>query len=91
MVSFGNASGPVEPFAPAELAKRHSLYLTRPVLFDFIDTRERLLACCRDLFEVVASGAVKIHVEQRYALADAEQAHRDLEGRKTTGSTVLQP
>ncbi len=91
MVTFGNASGPVDAFAPAELAKRHSLYVTRPVLFDFIDTRERLLAACSALFEVISSGAVKISVNQKYSLQDAAQAHRDLEARKTTGSTVLIP
>ena len=91
MVTFGNASGPVEPFAPLELAKRHSLYVTRPVLFDFIDTREQLLEACGELFAVLASGAVKISVNQRYALQDAAQAHTDLEARKTTGSTVLTP
>ena len=91
MVTFGNASGPVDAFAPAELAKRHSLYVTRPVLFDFIDTRERLLAASSALFEVISSGAVKISVNQKYALQDAAQAHRDLEARKTTGSTVLIP
>ncbi len=91
MVTFGNASGPVEPFAPAELAKRHSLYVTRPILFDFIDTRDNLMAGCKELFEVISSGAVKISVNQRYALKDAAQAHIDLESRKTTGSTVLIP
>lgn len=91
MVTFGNASGPVDAFAPAELAKRHSLYVTRPVLFDFIDTRERLLAACSALFEVISSRAVKISVNQKYALQDAAQAHIDLESRKTTGSTVLIP
>lgn len=91
MVSFGNASGPVEPFAPSELAKRGSLYVTRPVLFDFIDTPERLQAASAELFAVIASGAVKIHVNQRYSLDEAAQAHRDLEARKTTGSTVLIP
>lgn len=91
MVSFGNASGPVEPFAPTELAKRHSLYVTRPVLFDFIDTRERLLAASRELFELVGRGVIRIHVNQRYALKDAHVAHRDLEARKTTGSTILLP
>ncbi len=91
MVSFGNASGAVEPFAPAELAKRHSLYLTRPVLFDFIDTRERLLGACEELFEVVSAGVVEVHVNQRYPLANAAEAHRDLENRRTTGSTVLEP
>jgi len=91
MVSFGNASGPVEPFAPLELAKRGSLYVTRPVLFDFISTREALLGAASELFEVIGSGAVKIEVNQRYPLADAAQAHRDLEARRTTGSTVLLP
>ncbi len=91
MVTFGNASGPVDAFAPAELAKRRSLYVTRPILFDFIDTRERLLAASSALFEVISSGAVKISVNQKYALQDAAQAHIDLESRKTTGSTVLIP
>lgn len=91
MVTFGNASGPVDPFAPAELAKRHSLYVTRPVLFDFVSTRESLLSACEELFGVIASGAVSIAVNQRYPLRDAAQAHRDLEARKTTGSTILQP
>lgn len=91
MVSFGNASGPVAPFAPAELAKRHSLYVTRPVLFDFIETRAELLAATRALFGAVAAGVVNISVNQRYALKDAAKAHRDIEARKTTGSTVLLP
>jgi len=91
MVTFGNASGPVSPFAPLELAKRHSLYVTRPVLFDFIDTRERLLGACEELFRVIIEGAVRINVNQRYPLAEAAQAHRDLEARLTTGSTVLLP
>lgn len=91
MVTFGNSSGPVDPFAPSELAKRGSLYVTRPILFDFVDTRERLLYACDELFEVVASGAVKISIGQTYALKDAANAHRDLEARKTTGSTILLP
>jgi len=91
MVSFGNASGPVEPFAPAELAKRHSLYVTRPVLGDFIATRDRLLAAAGELFALVQTGVLKVKVNQRYPLAEAVQAHRDLEARKTTGSTILIP
>jgi NADPH2:quinone reductase len=91
MVSFGNASGPVEPFAPSELAKRHSLYITRPVLFDFINTRERLLAACEELFKALSTGALKVSINQRYPLAEVAQAHHDLENRKTTGSTILQP
>jgi NADPH2:quinone reductase len=91
MVSFGNASGAVEPFAPSELANRHSLYVTRPVLFDFIDTRERLLLACEELFGLVADGTLRVKINQRYALRDAAAAHRDLAARKTTGSTVLIP
>jgi NADPH2:quinone reductase len=91
MVSFGNTSGPVRPFAPAELAKRGSLYVTRPLLFDFVDTRERLLAGAAELFDVMKQGIVKVRINQRYALKDAADAHRDLEGRKTTGSTILIP
>jgi len=91
MVTFGNASGPVDPVAPAELAKRGSLMLTRPILFDFISTREELLAAAGELFDVVRRGAVKISINQRYALKDAAQAHKDLEARKTTGSTILVP
>ena len=91
MVTFGNASGPVEPFAPAELAKRHSLYVTRPVLFDFIASRADLLAASGELFDVIDAGAVRVSINQRYALQDAAQAHIDLEGRKTTGSTILVP
>ena len=91
MVSFGNASGAVEPFSPAELAKRHSLYLTRPVLFDFVDTREHLLEASNALFDVIGGGHVNVTVEQRYTLADVAAAHRDLENRKTVGSTVLIP
>lgn len=91
MVSFGNASGAVEPFAPAELAKRHSLYVTRPVLFDFVDTRERLLAASAELFERIECGDIGVNIGQRYALADVAKAHSDLEARKTTGSTLLIP
>jgi NADPH2:quinone reductase len=91
MVSYGNASGPVEPFSPLELSKRGSLYVTRPSLFDFIATRPELEAATAELFAVLTNGTVKIHVGQTYPLADAAQAHRDLEGRKTTGSTVLLP
>lgn len=91
MVTFGNSSGPVDPFAPAELAKRGSLYVTRPILFHFVNTREKLLHACDELFDVVHSGAVSISIGQQYALKDAAKAHRDLEARKTTGSTILLP
>ena len=91
MVTYGNATGPVDPFSPAELAKRHSLYVTRPILFDFVSTRESLVEATDALFGVLQSGVVKVSVNQRYPLADAAQAHRDLEARKTTGSTILAP
>ncbi|MEJ8823486.1 quinone oxidoreductase [Variovorax humicola] len=86
---FGNGSGPVPPVSLGTLASKGSLYLTRPTLFTHIATREATQAMADDLFAVVESGAVKIPVEQRYPLADVQQAHRDLEARKTTGCTVL--
>jgi len=89
LASFGNASGPVPPFALGTLAAKGSLYVTRATLFTHIATREATQSMAEDLFAVVGSGAVKIRIDQRYALADVAQAHRDLEGRKTTGSTVL--
>ena len=89
MASFGNASGPVAPFAPGLLGMKGSLYVTRATLFTHIATREATQAMADDLFAVVQSGAVKIRIDQRYALADVAQAHRDLEARKTTGSSVL--
>ncbi len=91
MASFGNASGPVAPFAPGMLGPKGSLYVTRQTLFTHIATREATQAMADDLFAVVGSGAVKIRIDQRYPLADVAQAHRDLEARKTTGSTVLLP
>ncbi len=91
MASFGNASGPVAPIAPGMLGPKGSLYLTRQTLFTHIATREATQAMADDLFAVVQSGAVKIRIDQRYDLADVAQAHRDLEARKTTGSTVLMP
>lgn len=91
MVSFGNATGPVAPFDCALLARSGSVYVTRPGLLDYIATREELTQRCTDLFEVVGSGRVRIAINQRYALNDAAQAHRDLEGRRTTGSTILLP
>ena len=89
MVSFGNASGAVEPFSPALLAAKGSLFLTRPTLATYTATREELESTSGEVFDVVGSGAVKIEVNQTYALSDAANAHRDLEARKTTGSTVL--
>ncbi len=91
MVSFGNASGPVEPFAPAELAKRGSLYVTRPILYDFITTREELVAACDELFAFLADSEVEVRIGQTYALWDAAEAHRDIEARRTMGSTILLP
>jgi NADPH2:quinone reductase len=89
MVSFGNASGPVAPMPLTAL--KGSLYITRPSLAPHTEKRENLLEIAGELMKMVSSGKVKIEIEQRYALADAAQAHRDLEGRKTTGSTVLLP
>jgi NADPH2:quinone reductase len=91
MVTYGNSSGAVPPVSLLELSKRGSLYVTRPTLMNYTASREDLLANSADLFDVVRSGAVKIEVNQTYALKDAGQAHRDLEARKTTGSTVLIP
>lgn len=90
-VSYGNASGPVPPFELALLNQYGSLYVTRPSLGAYIATREELERAAAALFDVVASGAVKINVNQTYDLRDAAQAHRDLEDRKTTGTTVLIP
>jgi len=89
MVTFGNASGPVAPFAPGLLASKGSLYLTRPTLGTYNSGRERSQAMADDLFDVVQRGVVKIRIDQRWRLEDVAQAHRDLESRKTTGSTVL--
>jgi NADPH2:quinone reductase len=91
LASFGNASGPVPPFAPGILGPKGSLYVTRATLFTHIATREATQVMADDLFGVVQSGAVKIRIDQRYPLAEVAQAHRDLEARKTTGSTVLMP
>jgi NADPH2:quinone reductase len=91
MVSFGNASGPVPPFSLAELASRGSLFITRPSLFSYVATRADLEATANSLFGVVASGEVKIEINQRYNLADVAQAHSELESRKTTGSSILLP
>jgi NADPH2:quinone reductase len=91
MVSFGNASGPVPPISPLELSKRGSLYLTRPTLFHYIAKASDRARGVRELFEVVASGKVKVLIGQTYSLSDAARAHRDLEARRTTGSTLLIP
>lgn len=89
MASFGNASGPAPAFSPGVLGAKGSLYVTRQTLFTHIATRETTQVMADDLFVAVTSGAVKIRIDQRYALADVQQAHRDLEARKTTGCTIL--
>jgi NADPH2:quinone reductase len=91
MVTFGNASGPVPAFEPAVLAAKGSLFLTRPSLMTYTAKRTDLLASATELFEVVANGVIKVEIQQTYPLAEAAQAHRDLEARKTTGSTLLLP
>lgn len=91
MVTFGNATGLVEPFAPIELAQRGSLTLTRPTLFDFVSTTEELRSAAATLFALVGSGDLSITIGQRYPLKDAAQAHRDAAARRTTGSTILLP
>jgi NADPH2:quinone reductase len=91
MATYGNASGPPPAISPLELSKRGSLFLTRPTLFHYIARREDLVVSARELFAVVKSKAVKVRIGQTYALKDAAEAHRDLEGRRTTGSTVLIP
>ena len=91
MVSFGGASGPVPPFSLNELASRGSLFVTRPSLFNYIAKRDDLEMMAAELFGMVDSGKIKIDINQRYALKDVAQAHRDLESRKTTGSTILLP
>jgi NADPH:quinone reductase len=91
MVTYGNASGPPPAVSPLELSRRGSLFLTRPTLFNYIATRQSLDAAARELFAAVKSRAVRVRIGQRYALGDAAEAHRDLEARRTTGSTVLLP
>ncbi|MEN9477066.1 MAG: hypothetical protein RLZZ300_1207 [Pseudomonadota bacterium] len=91
MVSYGNASGPVPPVDLILLSQKGSLFITRPTLMTYTAQRADLLELGRELFDRVASGQLRIEVNQRYALRDAAQAHRDLEARKTTGSTILLP
>ena len=90
-VSFGNASGPIKNFDIGLLGPKGSLYATRPTLFTYTAQREDLVENANDLFDVVQKGAVKIEINQTYPLAEAAQAHRDLEARKTTGSTIFKP
>jgi NADPH2:quinone reductase len=91
MVSLGNASGPVPPFEPRLLAAKGSLFLTRPVLKDYVRTSDELRARANDVFAAVAGGVLKVRVAQTYRLRGAATAHQDLEARKTTGSTLLVP
>ena len=91
LASFGNASGPVAPFAPGMLGAKGSLYLTRATLFTHIATREATQQMADELFEVVGSGAVKIRIDQRYPLAEVARAHQELEARNTTGCSILLP
>jgi NADPH2:quinone reductase len=91
MVSYGNASGPVPPFSPLELARGGSLFLTRPTLFDYAATPQEVQASAARLFEMIESGAIPVRIGARFPLADAADAHRALEARATTGSTLLIP
>src|SRR5580698_4389459 len=91
MVTYGNASGPVDPFAPGLLAQKGSLFVTRPTLGHYTRTPEELQETADDVFAVIASGKVKIAINQRYALKDAAKAHEELAAKKTTGATVLKP
>jgi NADPH2:quinone reductase len=89
MASFGASSGPVPPFAPAALAAKGSLYVTRQTLFTHIATREATQEMADDLFAAVTSGKVAIRIDQKFPLAQVQEAHRALEARKTTGCTIL--
>ena len=91
MVSYGNASGPVDPLSLLELARRGSLFVTRPTLFHYFATKRELARGSAELFDVLSRGIVKITIGQRHALRDAVQAHREIESRKTVGSLVLLP
>jgi NADPH2:quinone reductase len=90
-VSFGNASGPLPPIDSSEFAGRGSLFFTRPTLFTYIAKRSDYEAMSTELFDVIVPGQVKTNINQRYALAYVGRAHADLEGRRTTGSTLLLP
>lgn len=91
MVTFGNASGPVPEISPLELMRRGSLFLTRPTMFDYIQTREKLLERASDLFDWVAADELDVRIGEHYPLEDAAEAHRALEGRRTTGKVLLHP
>lgn len=89
LVCVGTASGPIPPFDPVLLAIKGSLFMTRPALADYISDPAEKAALAGELFDLVGSGKIKIEINQHYALQDAVQAHRDLESRKTTGSSIF--
>ena len=91
LASFGQSSGPVTSFNPGLLAQKGSLYLTRPTLFTYTAKRQDLLDTAGELFQMVGDGKLAVEIHQRFPLAEAAEAHRALEGRRTTGSTVLEP
>jgi len=91
MVTFGNATGPVDPVPPGDLAKAGSIYLTRPTLMDYVATREDLELSTNRVFEAISKGHIRSNIRQRYALDDIQAAHRALEARQTTGQTVIMP
>ncbi|HEY5364772.1 MAG TPA: zinc-binding dehydrogenase, partial [Aestuariivirga sp.] len=91
LVSFGNASGPITNFNMGQLSAKGSLYVTRPTLYNYTATEAEFKATARDVVKMVASGKVKIRINQRYALADAAKAHADLQARRTTGASILVP
>lgn len=90
-ISYGNASGPIGPVDFSILARKGSMFTTRPTLFDYYTTREEIETHAGRVLALIASGVLRINIDQRYPLADAARAHADLEGRRTTGSTVLIP
>ncbi len=91
MVTFGNASGPVPDMKPLILSQKGSIFLTRPTLFHYCSNREEVLARTDEILPWIAAGKLSIAVHKTYPLAEAEQAHRDLEGRKTSGKLLLKP
>src|SRR5690606_3577470 len=91
MVSYGNASGPVDGVNVGVLATKGSLYLTRPTIGDYVNTQEKLAAAAKELFELVGNGDISVQIDQRFSLRDASSAHEALESRRTTGATVLLP
>jgi NADPH2:quinone reductase len=90
MATFGNASGPVPPFEPLILSQKGSLFLTRPTLFAYAQNHDEIAWRAGDLFRWIADGSLKVRIDRRYPLADAPQAHRDLESRRTTGKLLLE-